>query len=113
MIQATNPAAKTRTLAMSATATIIIQTKQAKNLGLTVSWTANNAPNGTITFQAGGNTARLVTWTRVAVPSSPAGSAGSWQIEVPDFCHDFLQITYTRASGGTGDTLTVDVGEKG
>jgi hypothetical protein len=104
---------KYRTIAMAATGSVLIPTFNVKNVGLVVSWTANNAPNGTITFQGGNNSARLVSWTRVAVPSSPAGSAGSWEIEIPDYCLDYLQITYTRASGGTSDTLAIDISAKG
>lgn len=113
MKNATNPAAKTQTLVMSATGTILLTAKEAKNLSIVASWGNVNAPTGTITFQAGNNKARLVAWTRVAVPSSPAGAAGSWQIEITDYGFDFFQLTYTRASGGAGDTLTLDISAKG
>lgn len=113
MKNATNPAAKTRTADMSATRTILLTAKEAKNVGVVASWTNVNAPTGTFTFQCGNNVNRLVAFARVAVPSSPAGAGGNWQIEVPDFCHDFFQLTYTRASGGVGDTLTLDISAKG
>ena len=98
---------------MAATGSLTFDLTRTKNLGLIVAWTAAAAPNGTFTFQVSSDGVTFFAYTGIAVPSSPAGSAGSWLIEKADFAFNFFQLVYTRASGGATDTITAYESAKG
>lgn len=98
---------------MAATGSIVYDLTRTKNFGLIVSWTAGAAPNGTFTFLVSSDGVNFQAYPAIAVPSSPAGSAGSWLIEKADFCFNYFQLVYTRASGGATDTITARESAKG
>ena len=113
MNQQTSLVGRTRTLSMAATRNLIFDLTRAKNFGLIVSWTAAAAPNGTFTFLVSSDGVNFQAYAGIAVPSSPAGTAGSWLIEKADFAFNFFQLVYTRASGGATDTITARESAKG
>jgi hypothetical protein len=49
----------------------------------------------------------------VTVSGQPAGAAGSANCQLPNFCWNYWSVTYTKTSGGVGDTLTIDHAAKG
>lgn len=113
MNQQTSLAGRTRTLSMAATGNLVFDLTRTKNLGLHVAWTAAAAPNGTFTFLVSSDGVNFIAYTGIAVPSSPAGSAGAWFVEKADFAFNYLQLVYTRASGGATDTITARESAKG
>jgi hypothetical protein len=111
--QQTSLVGRTRTLSMGATGNLVFDLTRTKNFGLIVSWTAAAAPNGTFTFLVSSDGVNFIAYTGIAVPSSPAGAAGSWFVEKADFCFNYFQVVYTRASGGAGDVITARESAKG
>jgi hypothetical protein len=98
---------------MAATGSLTFDLTRTMNLGLIVSWTAAAAPNGTFTFQVSSDGVNFQPYAGIAVPSSPAGAVGSWLIEKADFCFNYFQLVYTRASGGATDVITARPSVKG
>lgn len=92
--------------AMAATDQIwsnIIDVSRMDNIGLGVSWTGT--PTGTFAVQGSNDGAIFFDLTFDPALTQPAGSAGSYGIDLNQFPWKYLLLTYTNASG-TGSLLT-------
>jgi hypothetical protein len=90
-----------------------------KNFSATVVWTGTNSPVGTIKIQVsnastnGSDGADWIDYTGITLGTQPAGSAGSFGVEIVDVGYQYVRFVYTASSGGTGAFLTVTVFGKG
>jgi hypothetical protein len=107
------PASTPVLLPMSPTGTTTPrQVKRGEHIGLVFTWGAVNAPTGTITINVGNDPTRMTVFA-ATVSSQPAGTASSSSCQMPNFCWNYWSVTYTKTSGGVGDTLTIDHAAKG
>lgn len=88
----------------------------AKRCTIGIGWTAaSDAPTGTIAIQISnhGKTGVAGVAYPTAIATQPAGSAGSTLLDNIETACEYIRLTYTRSSGGTGCVWTDDTGTSG
>jgi hypothetical protein len=84
----------------------------AKKCAIGIGWTDVDSPTGTIAIEVSTHGIDGVAGAAypVVITTQPAGSAGTLFLDNIETAAEFIAVTYTRVSGGTGDTFTDDAG---
>jgi hypothetical protein len=92
-----------------------IPTRGCRRASLGIGWTETGSPVGVISIQECNHNTDGAEPTPypVEIATQPAGTAGALFLPGLKFDGDYVVVTYTRTSGGTGATFTDDSGAAG
>lgn len=84
----------------------------AKKCAIGIGWPATDAPTGTIAIEVSTHGIDGVAGAAypVVIGTQPAGSAGTLFLDNIETAAEFIAVTYTRVSGGTGAVFTDEAG---